>query len=158
MQTLPMSSSDLRLSFLCFLRGTASARKKFNKQNGLKCVSKKPFFVAPNYRKSKWSTHSPASAMFPRAFVVHIRMRGFLTGLPVQPSSYLRSFVLCGGRRVFLAICGGDVPSDFLNPYPRLYLRPISIRPMKGSTRWHIWFTKWTLSINWAIRGRIPGK
>lgn len=41
-----------------------------------------------------------------------------------------QSFVLCGGSGVFLAICGGDVPSDFLNSYPRLYLRPISIRPM----------------------------
>ena len=25
------------------------------------------------------------------------------------------------GGGVFLAICGGDVPSDFPNPYPRLY-------------------------------------
>lgn len=48
----------------------------------------------------------------------------------VQPSSYVRSFLLYGGRGVFLAICGGDVPSDFLNTHPRLYLRPISIRPM----------------------------
>ena len=39
-------------------------------------------------------------------------------------------FTSVEGGGVFLAICGGVVLSDFLNPYPRLYLRPISIRPM----------------------------
>ena len=39
-----------------------------------------------------------------------------------------------GGGGVFLAICDGDVPSDFPNPYTRLYLRPVPIRQMQGST------------------------
>ena len=37
---------------------------------------------------------------------------------------------------------GGDVPSDFPNPYSLLYFRAIPIRLMEGCTQRDFWFKK----------------
>ena len=68
----------------------------------------------------------------PRGFSCHVKVYiGFLVldTIPCrfapapQSIKYLRFFVLgrgAGGVGVFLALRGGDVPCDFLNPYSRV--------------------------------------